>query len=41
MLAMVMYLKCFVCNFRSCISVLSVLMACAVLMCANVVADLL
>ena len=37
MLAMVMSLKCFVCIFRSCISVLSVLMVCGVLMCVNVV----
>ena len=40
MLAMVMSLKCFVCILRSCISVLSVLMACGVLMCVNVVSDL-
>ena len=39
MLAMVMPLKCFVCIFRSCISVLSVLMTCGVLMCVNVCAD--
>ena len=39
MLAMVMSLKCFVCIFRSCISVLSVLMVCGVLMCVNVVSD--
>ena len=39
MLAMVMSLKCFVCIFRSCISVLSV--ACGVLMCVNVVPDLM
>ena len=32
MLAMVMSLKCFVCILRSCISVLSVLMTCGVLM---------
>ena len=38
MLAMVM---CFVCIFRSYISVLSVLMACGVLMCVNVVSDLM
>ena len=37
MLAMVMSLKCFVCIFRSCIYVLSVLMVCGVLMCVNVV----
>ena len=41
MLAMVMSLKCFVCIFRSCISVLSVLMTCGVLMCVNVVSDLM
>ena len=41
MLAMVMSLKCFVCIFRSCISVLSVLMVCGVLMCVNVVPDLM
>ena len=41
MLAMVMSLKCFVCIFRSCVSVLSVLMACGVLMCVNVVFDLM
>ena len=41
MLAMVMSMKCFVCIFRSCISVLSVLMACGVLMCVNVVSDLM
>ena len=35
MLAMVMSLKCFVCIFRSCISVLPVLMVCGVLMCVN------
>ena len=40
-LAMVMSLKCFVCILRSCISVLSVLMACGVLMCVNVVSDLM
>ena len=37
MLAMVMSLKCFVCILRRCISVVSVLMACGVLMCVNVV----
>ena len=37
MLAMVMSFKCFVCIFRICISVLSVLMACGVFMCVNVV----
>ena len=36
MLAMVMSLKCFVCIF-----VLSVLMVCGVLMCVNVVSDLM
>ena len=36
MLAMVMSLKCFMC-----ISVLSVLMVCGVLMCVNVVSDLM
>ena len=41
MLAMVMSLKCCVCIFRSCISVLSVLMVCGVLMCVNVVSDLM
>ena len=41
MLAMVMSLKCFVCIFRSCISMLSVLMVCGVLMCVNVVSDLM
>ena len=41
MLAMVMSLKCFVCILRSCISVLSVLMTCGVLMCVNVVSDLM
>ena len=41
MLAMVMSLKCFVCIFRSCVSVLSVLMVCGVLMCVNVVSDLM
>ena len=39
MLAMVMSPKCLVCIFRICISVLSVLMACGVPMCANVVSD--
>ena len=41
MLSMVMSLKCFVCSLRSCISVLSVLMTCGVLMCVNVVSDLI
>ena len=41
MLAMVMSLKCFVCIFRSCVSVLSVLMVCGVLMCVNVVSDIM
>ena len=41
MLAMVMSLKCFVCMFRSCLSVLSVLMVCGLLMCVNVVSDLM
>ena len=41
MSAMVMSPKCFVCIFRSCISVLSVLMACGVPMCVNVVSDLM
>ena len=41
MLAMVMSLKCFVCIFRSYISMLSVLMVCGVLMCVNVVSDLM
>ena len=41
MLAMVMSLKCFVCIFRNCIYVLSVLMVCGVLMCVNVVSDLM
>ena len=41
MLAMVMSLKCFVCILRSCISVVSVLMACGVLICVNVVSDLM
>ena len=40
MLVMVI-LEVFVCIFRSCISVLSVLMACGVLMCVNVVSDLM
>ena len=40
-LAMVMSLKCFVCILRSYISVLSVLMASGVLMCVNVVSDLM
>ena len=35
MLAMVMSLKCFVCIFSSCISVLSVLMVCGVLRCVR------
>ena len=34
-------LEVFVCILRSCISVLSVLMACGVLMCVNVVSDLM
>ena len=34
-------LECFVCILRSCISVLSGLMACGVLMCVNVVSDLM
>ena len=38
MLAMVMSLKCI---FRSCVSVLSVLMVCGVLMCVNVVSDVM
>ena len=38
MLAMVMSLQCFMCILRSCISVL---MACGVLMCVNVVSDLM
>ena len=38
MLAMVMSLKCI---FRICISVLSVLMSCGVLMCVNFVSDLM
>ena len=38
MLAMVMSLKCFVCILRSCISVLTI---CGVLMCVNVVSDLM
>ena len=41
MLAMVMSFKCFVCILRSCISVLSVLMTCGILMCVNVVSDLM
>ena len=41
MLAMVMSLKCFVCIFRICISVLSVLMVCGVLKCVNVVSGLM
>ena len=41
MLAMAMSLKCFVCIFSSCISVLSVLMVCGVLRCVNVVSDLM
>ena len=41
MFAMVMSLKCFVCIFRSCVSVLSVLMVYGVLMCVNVVSDLM
>ena len=41
MLAMVMSLKCFVCILRSCIFVVSVLMACGVLMCVNGVSDLM
>ena len=41
MLAVVMSLKCFGCIFRSCIYVVSVLMACGVLMCVNVVSDLM
>ena len=36
MLAMVMFLKCFVCIFRSCSSVL---MVCGILMCVNVVCE--
>ena len=40
-LDMVMSLKCFVCILRSYISVLSVLMICGVLMCVNVVSDLM
>ena len=39
MLAMVMSLKCFVCIFRSCISVLSVLIVCGVLMCVMLVCE--
>ena len=41
MLTMVMSLKCFVCIFRSSISVLFVLMACGILMCVNGVSDLM
>ena len=41
MLTMVMSLKCFVCIFSSCISVLSVLMVCGILRCVNVVSDLM
>ena len=41
MLALEMSLKCFVCIFRSCVSVLSVLMVCGVFMCVNVVSDLM
>ena len=41
MYMLAMSLKCFVCIFRSCISVLSVLMACGVLMCVNIVSDLM
>ena len=41
MLAMVMSLKCFVYIFRSCISVLSVLIAYGVLRCVNVVSDIM
>ena len=41
MLAMVMSLKWFVCILRSCISVLSVLLTCGVLICGNVVSDLM
>ena len=41
MLAMVMSLKWFVCIVRSCISVLSMLMVCGVLMCVNAVSDLM
>ena len=40
MSSMAMSLKCHVCILRSCISVLSVPMACGVLMCMNVVSDL-
>ena len=39
--AMLMSLKYVVCILRSCISVLSVLMACGVLMCVNVVSGLM
>ena len=38
MLVMVMSLKCFVCILRSC---MSVLVTCGVLMCVNVVSDLM
>ena len=38
---MLMSLKCFVCIFRNCVSVLSVFMVCCVLMCVNVVSDLM
>ena len=41
MLTMVMSLKWFVCILRSCISVLSVLKNCGVLMYVNVVSDLM
>ena len=41
MYMLAMSLKCFVCIFRSCVSVLSVLMVCGVLMCVNVVSDLM
>ena len=41
MLAMVMSLKCCVCIFRSCVSVVSVLMVCGILMCVNAVSDLM
>ena len=39
MLDMVMSVKYCVCILRRCISVLSVLMACGVLMCVNIVSD--
>ena len=39
--SMMMSLKCFVCIFRSCISVLSVLMVCGVLIYVNVVSELM